>query len=461
MRNALSGITILSSVVLLGGCAVYRPEPLKPSVEMTALRERTPHTVALNNIAKTADSPEGVYDSSDGLNEAEMVMVALSFNPELRNRRHEISRIGTPDLFGMIRFKPEMRVNLNQATVGVATDTDMLYTLLMPNLRQAWRNDESARLAQSRAEMLAAEAKLVLEVRSSHVKLLAEEKRLAYSSELVRHREQLYHSLVNDPKSPVLDRSLALIAWQQSNDNFRVHLGVVDESRRDLNRLMGFDPATEFTLTASNLPLVKDVHQAMSIEEIDQQLINGRWELKIQEALYQRAEFTYSQALMNQYPKLRLGPAVTYDREAGTSFRLGASLRIPWPDDAAKRAEDASIERDRARASYISKLHELRSDAHRAHARLVRSIDDLNALNDNRATAHVAKQMADKNRADGTLSLCDYLPLIERCEALEWKWLDAALGYRLADINLDHATGRLNQYAHVPKEDKAAEKPQP
>jgi hypothetical protein len=325
----------------------------------------------------------------------------------------------------------------------------MLYTLLMPNLRQAWHDDESARRAQSRAEMLVAEAQLVLEVRRSHVRLLAEENRLALSNVRTNHRQQLYQLLNDHPNTSPLDKSLALVAWQQAANNFRVKEGVVDDARRDLNRLMGFDPSIKVTLTASGAPLVSKLEPAYDSETLDQQLIAGRWELKVQEALYQRAEYTYSKAVMGQYPKVRLAPAVTYDREEGTSFKLGASLRIPGPDDAAQRAEDAAVERDRARAGYVAKLHQLRAEAHRANARLSRFVADLEALESDRLLAVDTKHLAEQKRSEGGLSLHEFLPLLERCEAVDWEWLDAALGYRLARIDLDHATGRLNRYAQV------------
>ena len=145
MRYSHTTLGVLSStLLLLSGCTAYRPEPLTPKGEMSTLRQRSPQSIQWSTpkAVSAPDSLTSLYDASDGLNEAEMVMVALSFNPDLRNRRHEVSLIGHADLLGMIRFKPEMNVNIDRATVGLATDSDMLYTLLLPNLRQAWRDDE-------------------------------------------------------------------------------------------------------------------------------------------------------------------------------------------------------------------------------------------------------------------------------------------------------------------------------
>ncbi|HEX3133933.1 MAG TPA: hypothetical protein VHX44_10185, partial [Planctomycetota bacterium] len=150
---------------------------LRPFVELRTLQARTVATV----VTSDAQGPLGVvgdYHPEDGLDEAELVMVALSFNPALREKRHEISHVGDLDLLGAVRFKPELRVDVDRATIGLGTDTDMLYTLLVPSLRQAWRDDDSARRDASRAEMLAAEAQVVVEVRRAHICVLMDEERI-------------------------------------------------------------------------------------------------------------------------------------------------------------------------------------------------------------------------------------------------------------------------------------------
>jgi len=286
----------------------------------------------------------------------------------------------------------------------------------------------------------------VLDVRRTHVTVLVNELRLALARARKDHRQHLFSYVNDNSMTSAIERALALVAWQRSSTSVRVVQGVVDDERRELNRLLGFDPGTELLLSDHGKNLSTKREPLLDTEYLDQQLINGRFELKIEEALYRRAEFRYSQAIMGQYPKLRLGPEVTYDREEGTSFRIGASVRLPWPDDAAQRAEDASVERDRARAAYVAKLHDLRAEAHKANAQLARAISDLDALDGQRTAVQETRSLAELQRRIGAFSLSDYLPMIERCEAMEWEWVDAVLDYRLAGIDLDHATGRLNRY---------------
>ncbi len=430
---------LLAAALSLAGCSTYRTEPLNPSVELRNLQTRTPAQPLSSGVLGDAYRPE------DGLSEPELVMAALAFNPALRERRYQMSRLGSLDLFGMVRFKPELRVNVDQATVGLAADSDMLYTLLVPALRHAWQDDEVARREQTRSEMLAAEILVVAEVRRAHVAVLAGRERVGWAHGRVEHRHTVLRQMEDDPRSSPLDRALAALAWQRALGDERRDAGGLDVARRDLNRLVGFDPAVDLVLSDSARPLLARRSEPVASEELDAQVLSGRWELKSLEAGYRRAEFTYSQAVMGQYPKLRLAPAVTYDRDEGTSFKLGASVRLPWPDDASARSEDALKERDRARAVYLARLHDLRAQAHAANARLVRAITELEVLESHRALTAAALQEGRQRLAGGELSLSDYLPLVERCEDTARWWIDAAQDYRLARIDLDHATGRLNR----------------
>jgi outer membrane protein, heavy metal efflux system len=443
MYQGLTSTGIIAATLMLAGCTSYRAEPLRPSIELRTLQARTVVTGVVTDAHRSL-GVVGDYHPEDGLDEAELVMVALSFNPALREKRHDISRVGGFDLLGAVRFKPELRVDVDRATVGLGTDTDMLYTLLVPSLRQAWRDDDSARRAASRAEMLAAEAQVVVDVRRAHVGVLVDEERVGWAQRRVMHRRTMLDQLEQNPRATPLDRALAAVAWERALNDARHDAGDLADARRELNRVLGFDPSIELHLTAVGRPLIGERSMAMVSEDLDRRLLTGRWELRALEAAYKRAEYTYSQAVMGQYPKLKLAPAVTYDRDEGTSVKFGASLRLPWPEDAREKMADESVNRDRARALYLEKLHALRAEAHGANARLTRALEEMSALERSRTVTAEAMAEGAARHAAGDLSLSLYLALVERCEDLGRAWLDAAQHYQLACIDLDHAIGRLN-----------------
>lgn len=446
MNQGLTSTGILAAALALAGCTSYRPVPLTPTVELRTLQERTVATgMSDGPVAPRANGVAGDYHPEDGLDEAELVMAALSFNPALREKRHSIARQDGLNLFGMVRFKPEMRVDIDRATVGLGADTDMLYTLLVPSLRHAWQDDDTARREASRAEMLAAEAQVVVDVRRAHVIVLVGEERLRWSQRRVAHRRVLLDQLERDPRASPLDRALAGVAWQRALSDARHDAGDLADARRDLNRIIGFDPADDFHLSEVGRRLDARKGAALASDDLDLKLLSGRWELRVLEAAYKRAEYTYSQAVMGQYPRLKLAPAVSFDREEGASLKFGASLRIPWPEDARERIEDEAVNRDRARALYREKLHVLRAAAHSANARLTRALEEMSELELSRSGTTGALAEATTRHGAGELGLSPYLALVERCEGLERLWLDAVQDYRFAVIDLDHATGRLNR----------------
>ena len=445
MSQGLKSTGIIIAALAMAGCTTYRAVPLQPTVELHQLQARTATTAVPGAEAERMPGVIGDYRPDDGLDEAELVMAALSFNPALREKRHETSRLGGFDLLGMVRFKPEMKVDVDRTTFGLATDTDTLYTLLIPGLRQAWREDESARREASRAEMLAAEAHVVVDVRRTHVLVLVGEERVAWAQRRVEHRRSMIDRLDGDPRASPLDRALADVAWQRASSDARHEIGALAQARRDLNRVIGFDPAAEVRLSEVGRPLDTRTAVALADDELDHKLLSGRWELRALEAAYRRAEYTYSQAVMRQYPKIKIAPALTYDREDGTSMKVGASLRLEWPEDARERVEDESVNRDRARAIYLEKLHALRAEAHAANARLRRAARDLAELDQGRRMTSSALTEGASRYAAGDFDLSLYLSLVERCESLGHAWLAAAQDYRWASIDLDHATGRLNR----------------
>jgi hypothetical protein len=450
MSKGFTSTGLIAAMLVLAGCTSYRPEPLMPAVELRTLQNRTPATglpgpTGTTEPAKRSTGVVGDYHPEDGLNEAELVMAALSFNPALRDKRYEVSRLGGFNLLGMLRFKPEMRVDLDRATVGLGTDTDTLYTLLIPSLRQAWQDDEAARREASRAEMLAAEAKVVVDVRRSHVRVLVGEQRLAWMKERVAHRRGLLDRLVQDPRATPLDRVTAALAWERALSDEREEAGRLADARRDLNRILGFDPSADLVLSELARPLAGQQSEPLEASDLDRYLLGGRWELRALEAAYRRAEYKYSQAVMEQYPRLKLAPAVTYDREDGTSLKVGASVRLPWPEDARQRIEDEATNRDRARAIYLERLHDLRAEAHGANAKLIRAKQEMEALEQGRVAGGMARNEGAARHMAGEIDLSRYLLLAEQCEELERHWFRVVEEYRFAAIDLDHATGRLNR----------------
>ena len=425
-----------AAVLLLGGCSTFRSEPIRPGHELEALEARTPTSVAGAVSAVQADRQLPAYDASDGLDEAELVMTALAFNPDLRLRRYGGAPLGEASLFGLIRFKPELKVDIRSVTVGIAADSEVLYTLLVPSLRAAWRDDDAARRVQERAEMVVAELDLVREVRRAHIALLAAGRRQAAAAEARDRRSRLLAELQADAQAPPPQRTMASLALRAAESALRRAGDEQAAARQALNRLLGFAPDRELRLTAAERPF-RIAAAELPAAEVDRLVLAGRWELKIEEARHRRAEYRLAQAIAGEWPQVRLAPMVTYDRERGTSAAFGGGVRLPWPERAAEKVDSARTEVERARAAYVARLNELRADAHAANDRLRRARAAVVE-----ADGGDAQTLAESWRRR-ELALGDYLAALDRIDAATFERLAAEADCRLAAIDLDHATGRL------------------
>src|SRR5689334_23062431 len=73
--SGVTGVIALGLPTVLGGCSSYVPRPLNPAVELAALRE----PVGLDRLViepaprTTEGEAQPVFDSSDGLDESELV----------------------------------------------------------------------------------------------------------------------------------------------------------------------------------------------------------------------------------------------------------------------------------------------------------------------------------------------------------------------------------------------------
>ncbi len=377
-------------------------------------------------------------------------MVALAFNPDLRGRRIAATQLGSATIGSIVRFNPEMRASVHSVTAGIATDSEVLYTLLVPAARAALYDADRARTEQARAEMLAAECQLATAVRRAHLEL-----RVAWQREqLVARQLKRCQAFADELKAaaPAAPDQLAgaLAAWElaELHAQARTAHEALGVARRALNQLLGFNP--DYALRVSDLeaPLPAPSAQEPGDEAIDSQILAGRWELKASEAQYRRDEYEARRKAFEQYPVLKLAPAITYDRVDGSSFALGASLRMPWPTHAAEEYDNARLQRSHDRATYIARLHQYRADAHGDCARMRAARLELEAEDAElgQVTTRAGGLIAQAWTAR-TISAHDYLALLRQQSADERRRLEAQGEWLAARIDLDHDTGRLNTVA--------------
>jgi cobalt-zinc-cadmium efflux system outer membrane protein len=388
---------ILLFAALLVGCASYESRPLVPRDELERLRTRVLERLVVEQ-ARPGEVPLQVasFDPADGLDEVELIAVALTLNPSLWAKRLEIGEAEALLITAGLWPNPEIglavRPGINTAT---PTDVDLeaLFSVLRPNERKARRGVALARLDTVRAEVAALELGVVAQTRKARLGVLAADEgaRLLEGEAALREEVSTYLRRRKDlGEATDLDLLVADLELAEIRRELRDAQADRRRARRALNEILGLPASYEIALTGGLSVAMVGIP---SDEELDQQLLSRRFDLRAREHQYRQAEEELRLAIARQYPDLRLGPS--YEGEEGSST-LGAGIAIDLPLLNQNQGEIAEkyASRERARAEYASVLHALRTAALEARAELERA------------------------RAEVEVQQREVLPLIERTEAL-------------------------------------------
>jgi outer membrane protein TolC len=438
-------------ILTASGCASYRAAPLDAATELRALRERTLDQLKVERAApgQKPSPSDAVFDPSDGLDEAEIVAVALTLNPELRARRAEIGEAKAMLITAGLWPNPEIGVSPKwgiDGASGVRLDADALLQLLRPGERDARQQSAHARVDEVQAEVIAEEFRLAKEVRSQRLNVLAAERSMALWQRVVGLREDALDLVRRQRKigeGTELDISATDLEAAQARRDLRKSKATFATERRKLNQLMGLPPGYDLRLAALGQPPTIIVYDDISDDELDRLVLAGRPELHAGEAAYKRSEQEFRLAVIQQYPRLGVGPG--FERELGGDKSLGLSLSLELPAFNQNQGEIAEkrAARDRAHGQYVALLHRLVAEAFDARAELrtarlemdVQEREILPLLNRNEKLFEGARKARE-------LNVIDWITAQQRAVEAQREYAGALVRYQQAVIEMETATGQ-------------------
>ncbi|MCG3134051.1 MAG: Cobalt-zinc-cadmium resistance protein CzcC [Planctomycetes bacterium] len=373
--------------VVTGGCVTYEPAPLDRDAELAALRATTLTGLVVEHArpGEQAAAPKRAFDAADGLDEDEVVSVALTLNPGLKAKRLEIGEaeallVGA-GLWPNPKFGVSWEAGLGSAP-GHAVDADLLFELLQPGRRSARIDAATARTEEVAASIVAEEWRVVREARLQRLEVLAAEQLVALLGEEVALRERTFdfaRRAREAGEGTQIDVSAAELEVAEVRRELRRAETDLESARRTLNAVLGLPPGYVVRLSESEKPLTVTVFEDVSDDELERRLLAGRFELRALEAAYRRSEHELRLAIAGQFPKLGVG--VAFDREGEGDKFLGpaAEIEIPLFDRNQGEIAEKLNARDRARAAYVAELHRVRVEAYDGRALLRRARLELEA----------------------------------------------------------------------------------
>lgn len=374
----------LGCLSLLGACTSYESKPLVPLDELRQLCERSLEGIEVKN-ARPGPEPL-TFDLSDGLDEAELVAVALTLNPELQAKRLLIGESESllitaglwpnPDLSGAVRAGIS---GASSTSVGL----DLLFGLLRPGERPAKRALAEATIEVTRSEVAAEELRVAAEVKRARLAVLSAEQAVRQVDREARLREEALR-LTERQRELGEGTQLGVALVELDRAAFlrqaREAAASLDAARRALNALLGLPPLYETPITGLGQPLAFSLYKDVSDDELKRRVVDGRFDVRARAAGYAQVEAELRLAVLKQYPSLSIGPSFERDTEGNSSLGLGIALNLPIFDRAQGEIAQKLAARERSRADYVATLHAGLAQAFDARARLRRARAEVELL---------------------------------------------------------------------------------
>lgn len=458
-RRSVASRRLVASRLLAGlfglasGCATYEPVPLEPVKELEALSMLTVASLTQATDAEEKDASPAAQenrqlDFTNGVNDAELVAIALRLNPELKAKRLEVGEAQALLITAGLWPNPEVGFSWRSAIGGASgytADADLLFELLLPGERSAKKDAAHARIDATRAQVVAAEWQLAARVRGQWLTVLTAERLSDLLAREQALREQVL-ALVGRRREigegTELDIATAELELGQIQRDARLARATLESSRRELNALLGLPPTYQLALTDSGKPINAKLLPEVQEQELDRRLLAGRFELRALQASYQESEHELRAAVARQYPHLKLGPDFSHEGPEGDYLGIGVAIPIPLFDrNQGQIAEKRSL-RDRRRAEYVSVLHSLRAQAFEKHFELRRARAELD-LQERTLVPLVtrARSLFERAFAARDISVLEWASARQRALEAEKGFLDALVRYRRASIELEAALG--------------------
>ena len=432
------------------GCTTYRSKPLDPAAEIDRLRQRDlfQFVVERERPGQGGVPSPGNFDPSDGLDEREVVAVALTLNPELRARRAAVGEARAALITAGLWPNPEVsispKVGIDGAS-GFSLEADALFQLLRPGERQARKRAAISHVEEVRAEVVADEFKLVSEVRAQRLAVLAADRTVALLEEGVRLRERAL-DLVRQRRrlgeGTELDISATELELAESRRDLRQAQGEQAGELRELNRVVGLPTDYALKLTGVGEPLTVTVFEDVPDDELDRRVVAGRMELRAKEAEYRRAEQELRVSVLQQFPRLGVGPAFEKELEGDKALGLELGLELPLFNQNQGEIAEKRAARERTRAEYVALLHRLRSQALAARA-AVRTAKQEVEVQEKEILPLVKRnqELFEGAFRARELNIIDWITAQQRAVDARQEYLKALVRYRRAVIELESAVG--------------------
>ena len=369
-RRATRLALVPASLLMVAGCTWYHREPLSP-------RDTSTSTEALDRIRIDPSAmplpalAAHRFDPSDGLDIDEVAMLAVANDPDLKLARDDLG-IARAQAFSA-GLLPDPQVNVSSDYPGATGATRAFnYGLSMDVMaivtRGANSKSANATVVKTDLGLLWQEWQVVARARQLFLKTRFQDETLPLLQRLRDLSRTRYERMAEARREGNLtDDTLtaALTAYTDARRQYTDALRAAEQTRHDMNALLGLAPDVRLRLTGRDDGASAD---DATIDAALAALPRRRPDLLALEAGYEAQEQKYRAAILSQFPSLSVG--FVRARDTSNIYTSGFQVNLSLPIFNRNRGNVAieQATRQRLRDEYQNRLNQAYAEVARLRA---------------------------------------------------------------------------------------------
>jgi outer membrane protein TolC len=352
------------------GCQKYQSQPLSLEEHRARWNNRTIDGESLRSFAsELAQTPRYAavdYDPENGISLAESEIIALFYNPDLRESRERAQVPAEAARHAMLWDDPDLSFDANRVIESVpdpwALSGSIGVSLPLSGRLGAQKRLSEAEHARALAQLAVQEWELITELRRAWLAWSAESLRAQVTSELATQIDRVVEAIDNlegEAELPEMEARLFRLEALMRKNDARGLAGSAMQQELHLKQLLGLRPDAPVLF----IPTISIEVDDLAPNQRREQVQHAHPEIIERRMAYEESERTLALEIRRQYPDVFLGTSLENDEDDQTRIGFSGSLPLAiWNRNRSAIAQ-ARAEREARRigfeATLETRIHEL------------------------------------------------------------------------------------------------------
>ena len=360
----------VAALLVIGGCATYHPLPITP--EAVRARLQPPDMAELRVLASEIKHPilrPLELKPEEGLSPDGAAVLAVLLNPSVRALRDQRELANAQLLDAGLLPNPELSYSLDVPTGGDKSGTVNGYGLglswdITSLINRSSRiNEARAHKAEMDLDIAWQEWQVAQAAKAAVYQLVSLQKQIALAEQTSEKTEQNLRRIegaVAAGSMTTTRLNAAQAASSQVKENLLELEKQADQQRLQLSRLLGLP-------TDRQIRLKKDIQlpsliELPSVSTLVEGLEQRRLDLVALRRGYDSQEAAVRLAVMEQFPRITIGPTIGRDTENVRTTGFGLSIELPIFNRNQGKIALERATRQKLFDEYVNRVFEARSD---------------------------------------------------------------------------------------------------